>query len=204
MAIVNIDARKNRQGDAPITNTQREMIQLAADDAENAATIALGVLDAIWNQSGSGKTKRQNRKQAWSANAYVIRWFGSDDLSNDEIRDTRRRLRKIQEEFDDEVRFTIIQEQTGKKSYRCNNNVDAYCSPGTPVKVCLSFFAAHMRRDRARLLIHELGHKNWHLVHHNGAAGSASAQQLAIDDSREARHNSENHAGFCNEYYTRT
>lgn len=203
MAEVDIDARKNRNGDSPLTDAQRATIQDAADDAERMATTALSVLNAIWNQAGWGRRRRESRREAWRANANVIRWFGTDDLTNDEVRDTRRRLRKIQEEFDDEVRFDIIQHQTGSKSYLCNQNVDAYCSPGTPVKVCPSFFTEGSRRERAMLLIHELSHKNGH-VHHDGATDSASAQQLAIDDPREARRNPENYAGFCGEYYTPT
>jgi hypothetical protein len=200
MAIVEVDARKNRDGDAPITDAQRDIIQYAADDAEHSSTTALGVLNAVWNQPGTGRTRRQNRKDAWRANANIVRWFGSDKLTNDEIRDTRRRLRRVQEEFDDEVRFTIIQHQTGRKSFLCNNQAHAYCSPGTPVKVCPSFFLEGNRQQRAKLLIHELSHKNGH-VHHDGATDSASALQLALDDPREARRNPENYAGFCDEYY---
>ena len=104
MAEVDLDVRKNANGEeVPLTSTEQDAIQDAANDAENASTIALGILNTIWNQPGSGKERRDSRKAAWRNNADVVRWFGSDKLTNDEIRDTRRRLRRIQEEFDDEA-----------------------------------------------------------------------------------------------------
>lgn len=207
MVVISIRTRENRHGELiPVTTGEETVIQEAANDAELSAIRAYSALDSIWNQPGRGKTKRDNRKNSWRANATVIRWFGSDKLTNDEIRDTHRRLRKVREEFEDEMHFTIIREQTGRKSYRCDRYVGAYCSPGSSVKICPRFFilGPGLRQRRARLFIHELCHKNFQLRHHNGAIDHSSALQLALDNPRAARSNPENFAGFCDEYYSPT
>lgn len=198
MATISIDVRRNRAGNRPITDAQREAIQAAADEAERIAIEGLRILNQIWNQSGSGARRRRRRKSAWRANAVVVRWFGSDDLTNRQIRNTRRRMRRIREEFERNVRFTIVQHQTGRRSYRCNNNTAAYCSPGTPIKLCPSWFSMSLQR-RAETVIHELSHKNGH-VHHRGATDPASALRLALDHPRLARRNPENFEQYCGEY----
>lgn len=199
MATVAIDARKNRDGQRPITHAQREAIQTAADDAERIAIEGLHVLDQIWNQPGRGRRRRRRRKDAWRHNADLVRWFGGDELTNKQIRATRRRMRKIRDEFRKDVRFTIIQHQTGDRSYRCNVNRAAYCSPGTPIKLCPVWFSMSARH-RAEILIHELSHKNGH-VHHRGATDAATALRLAREHPRLARRNPENFEQYCGEFY---
>lgn len=199
MAAVSISSRKNRAGNSPISDSQREAVQQAADNAERMAIRGLRVLDEIWNQPGRGQTRRNRRRSAWRANPEVVRWFGDDDLTNTQIRDTRRRMKKIRDEFRSNVRFTIIHHQSGDQSFLCDTSTVAYCSPGTPIKVCPNWFDADQQR-RAGIVIHELSHKNGH-IHHRGATDPASAQRLARENPRWARRNPENFEGFCGEYF---
>lgn len=200
MATVNIRSRNNRDGVRPaITAAQQTAIQQAADDAERISIEGLEVLTQIWNQPGRGARRRRRRKSAWNNNPIVVRWFGSRKLTNRQIRRTRRRMERNRDEFRQTVRFAVIHHQSGGHSYRCDNETDAFCSPGTRIKLCPSWFGGR-RRQRAKLIIHELDHKNGH-VHHDQATDPDSARNLARDDPRSARRNPENYACFCDEYY---
>ena len=203
MAVISIDSRKNRDGDSPLTAAQRTAIQTAADAAHRMASRALHHLSNMRRQSGGPRTRRRRRRAVWRGNPNIVRWFGNDHLSNDQMRSTQIRMRRIRAEFARTVKFDLIHHQSGDRSWRCDEEgtraVAAYCSPGTPIKLCPRFFELPAR-ERAITIIHELSHKNGH-TDHQGAGDPESAQQLAVDDSRCARRNPENYAGFCGEYY---
>lgn len=198
MATVDIRVRRNRNGDRPITGTQRTAIEDAANDAERMAIEGLRVLAEIWNQPGRGRRRRRRRKAAWRANAIVVRWFGRGKLTNAQIRRTRRRMERIRKEFEKDVRFALIQHESGNRSYLCNGDNVAYCSPGTRIKLCPSWFRMS-QHQRAKTVIHELSHKNGH-IHHRGAIDPASAERLAHEHPRLARRNPENYEGYCGEF----
>ena len=201
MAKVKIVTRNNRDGKVPpILPGQRKIIQETADDAERIAKEGYRVLCNIWDQSGHRAKKIRRRKSAWKANNTVVRWFGSRKASNLQIKRTRRRMGRIRDQFKVSLRFAIIQHQHGKKSFLCkkSQNRGAYTSPGTRIKLCPHFFTMG-RKDRARLLIHEICHLNGQ-IHRRGATDYDSAKQLASEHPRAARRNPENYAQYCNEF----
>ncbi len=201
MATISIDPRQNRDGNSPLTPNQRNMIQQAADEAERMAEAGWHAFARMWNQSGGLITRRNRRRDAWNADRRIVRWFGNDHLSTYQMDKTKDRMWKIREEFMQTIRFDVIQHQTGHRSYLCQRDANraAYCSPGTPIKLCPHWFNITNVRTRAGVIIHELVHKNGH-VHHRNATTLPLAENLARDHVYSARRNPSNFQGFCLEF----
>lgn len=198
MASVDISARKDRNGNKPITDEQRVMIQNATNEAYRKISGIQNDMKNIWNQSGRPRKKRRKRKNAWKNNRKIVTWFGAGGLTNYQIRRTRNRVNRIKEEFDNALRFKIIQHQTGRRSYLCNNDRTAYCSLGSSVKLCPVFFSDTLARQSA-VIIHELCHKNG-LIHRRHATDRGKALALAKSHPRSARKNPENYEQLSHEY----
>jgi hypothetical protein len=183
-----------------LTLADRTAIQNAADNAELMAIEALGALSNMRSQRGTARQRKERRQQAWRSNANIVRWFGTDHLSNAQMKNTHRRIRRIRDHFTRTMKFDLIHHDSGFRSWLCRPNAVAYTSPGTPIKICPRFFTVDSL-IQARTIIHELAHKTGHTRHHHGAADPASALQLAQTNCRAARHNPENFGAFCAEYF---
>lgn len=198
MPSVDINAREDRDGNRPITEQQRVDIQNATNEAYRMISGFWTEMSGIWEQSGRPSKRRKKRKTAWKNNNKIVTWFGSGALTNYQIRRTKNRVKRIKREFNSAVRFTIIQCQSGSKSFLCKNGRAAYCSPATPIKLCPSFFGMGLA-DQAATIIHELCHKNA-MIHRRRAKDRAAALALAISHPRLARKNPENYEQICHEY----
>ncbi|TET73263.1 MAG: hypothetical protein E3J56_04330 [Candidatus Aminicenantes bacterium] len=209
MANVRIHARKHRSREFPIIpDHQIDKIQKARNEAFIMVKKGLKDLDNIWNQSSRKRTRvrrrrdiRKKRKKAWIDNKNVRVWFGRGHLNTLQIKWTRERLIRIKEEFEGTLRFTIIQHQEGYLSFRCDSKIIAYCSPGTPIKLCPDWFKKG-QKERAVTVVHELSHKNGH-IHRRGFKKVKDVINFAKNHPRLARRNPYNFEQFCGEYYER-
>ena len=198
MTKVDIQARRNREGKRTITLEQRQKIQTATNKAHRIIRAMGRDMDSIWAQSGRPSKRWRKRRQAWRDNSRFVRWFGSSKLRRLTMRRTRARIRRLRREFDSGVRFSIIPCQTGRRSFLCNPERVAYCSPGTRIKLCPSFFDKSPERQAA-VIIHELCHKNG-MIHRQEATNRNKALKLAVDRPILARKNPENYEQIAYEY----
>lgn len=206
-----ISARKNRAGERPITNDQREKIKKAVKDASRMADRVNSGMSKIWKQSGTPRKRRKKRKKAWRNNAHFVKWLGDGALTNAQIRRTRRRIRKLKDWLDNRrLRFIIIQHQSGDRSWACdqeNQTVTLAYSviPGPPLRIrlCPEWFNVDAKR-RACTIIHELVHE-MAKVHPIGRTGPVKTREQAIDlaksHPRRARRSPENYEHLFGEYY---
>jgi len=155
--IKKVRVRKNRDREEPFTSQQQESlcssVRLAYTEARNVAA----ALDQIWYQKGLGKMRK--RRGAWRNNPAIARWFGTKILTRRQIRVTRRRVKRILKFFERGITFVIVQHQTGKRSWLCDEETRAYAWGGSRVFLCPRFFQDGNLRARARTIIHELVHK---------------------------------------------
>jgi len=206
MVNVSIDARRNRNDESPITQEQRDKIQKASNKAYVIVRKGYNVLDKILDQSGTLSERERKIREAWMNVTEVKRWFGTDYLSPYQINQINNRLGRLKNNLEGTVRFRIIQHQTGDRSWLCNADSVAYCSGGSSIKLCPSFFYDKITNERGRAItvVHELCHHVGLIdrrVEGNKVYGRDPAKELAINDPREARKNPSNLAYFCDEYY---
>jgi len=198
--------RKDRDGSTPFSNQQFKQLCDAARLADGFAKEALRVFNNIWK-----KRWTKNKRKAWKKNATIVRWLGDDWLSRRQIRVVRRRIRRIERKLRRGIKFVIVQQQDGSKSYLCETGDNAYANlSGIRVYLCPQFFTPNVGTGgpyaRARTIIHELVHLlGWgHAVLDGHWLGSndqdkAVARDLARRRPIAARHNPVNYAWLLTE-----
>lgn len=179
-----------------LSASDRAMIREGFTDALGMANGVRSEMEGVWNQSGRIRERRERRRDAWSAHADFVKWFGGN-RRHILLRRVRRRVRKIRNWLD---RGRIVVLAHDAEDRLCDN--DAYALfPRKPVKVhlCSSWFDIPSESSRAAVIIHELVHQLG-FGHPEGTSTRSEARALARSNSRKARRSPENYEHLYKEF----
>ena len=152
-------------------------------------------LDIIFQQSGRGATLRRRRVQSWGLNPTFVRFLGAR-ITNGEIIDVRRRLRKLSNKVKKGVTYVIVTTQTGRGSHWCIGTTTAYVIPmaeGPKIHLCPRWIT-QTAANQSAILVHEIMHKLGVFGRpHFGATNLTTAVSLAASSPKKARKSPENY-----------
>lgn len=180
-----------------VSREDTEAITAAFLAALSMAERVASEMDAIWNQPGLVRRRRERRRDAWSSHVNFTTWFGaSRDLPL--LRRLRRRIEKLRTWLDT-GRIVVYVHNTGDLGCRANRNAFSRI-PRRPLKVhlCPPWFANTTPR-RGAIVIHELVHELG-FAHPGGTTTRSAALALAARSSRLARRSPENFEGLYQLY----
>lgn len=157
-----ISAKKDQNGDKSVSDGQQNTIEEAVEDAFRMAHRVANDMEEIWRQNRPARHRK--RQRAWFNNARFVKWFGDEKLTKRQIKVTRRRIHKIRKRLNNkQLRFVIVQHQSGRCSWGCSNGsnpTNAYMRfHRKAIFLCPNWFSNSDTR-RAAIIIHELVHQH--------------------------------------------
>lgn len=202
--IKEIKVKKDAKGNDNLSKTKRNEIRGADAKAEKLIGKVWKEIDKIYEKKGKDKDKK--RKDAWLKNERFKTWLGEEKVTNEEIKDVRRRVKKIKDKIEKGIKYVVIKEQTGKNSHGCDSKTDAYVwGPihGKKIYLCPGWFQKYGRMERASILIHEIVHKLGLFGQgHHKAESYDEAKRLAKNNPKKARKSPENYRYLALSYQT--
>ena len=203
----NITAKKDINNSKSISVNQKNDIEQAVEDAFRMAHRVANDMEDIWRQQRPARHRK--RQGAWGRNARFVKWFGDKVLSRKQIKSTRRRIHSIRNRLNKKkLRFVIIQQQSGNRSWGCSNGsntTNAYMRPHRKaIFLCPNWFS-NSRKKRAAIIIHELMHQHPYGLPfgrvHFQAIDDDTAETTAQTNPRKARKSPENYEHLYEQYF---
>jgi len=178
---------------AGVKTIVRDAIRLAERQAERGIDRVEAVLE---------ESSREDMKRAWKQDALIVRYFGADRVTVENMKDVCNRLRRCHRRLSEKkLTVRVLPQSKAPDANVLAQNLGSVWSP-KKFKVFASWFGKD-EASRASIMIHELHHDLFldQRIKHRGKRvpvyGELLAKKLARDHPAKARRSAENYELFC-------